>query len=141
MGGLHVCFNFLKAIGQHIGSAGLDYVWIESGVFAPNTTETVLEGKAYYRAVRGHMLAYKSLWHIRWRMFLEWSAKNQEKALEDLQNIVSPVFELIRMREKPARESFQTSVSNLESYIQNQNLTEFLNQFDAFMSTSKNYAF
>ena len=45
------------------------------------------------------------------------------------------------MREKPARESFQTSVSNLESYIQNQNLTDLLNQFDAFMSTSKNYAF
>ena len=38
MGGLHVCFNFLKAIGQHMESAGLDYVWIESGVFAPNTT-------------------------------------------------------------------------------------------------------
>ena len=87
------------------------------------------------------MLAYESLWRIRWRMFLRWSAKNQEKALEDLQNIVSPVVELFRMREKPARESFQTSVSNLESYIQNQNLTNLLNQFDAFMSSSKNYAF
>ena len=39
LGGLHVCFNFLKAIGQHEESAGLDYVWIESGVFVPNTTE------------------------------------------------------------------------------------------------------
>ena len=87
------------------------------------------------------MLAYKSLWRIRWRMFLEWSAKNQEKALEDLQNIVSPVVELFRMREKPARESFHTSVSNLESYIQSQHLTALLNTFDAFMSTSKKYAF
>ena len=83
------------------------------------------------------MLAYESLWRIRWRMFLEWSAKNQEKALEDLQNIVSPVVELFRMREKPARELFQTSVSNLEGYIQSQNLTDLLNKFDTFMSTSK----
>ena len=100
IGVLHVCFNFLKAIGQHIGSAGLDYVWKESGVFAHNTIETVLEGKAYYRAGRGHMLANESsLWRIPWRMLLEWSAKNQEKALEDLQNIVSPVVELFRIRE------------------------------------------
>ena len=69
---MHVCFNFLKAIGQHIGSADLDYVLIEYGFLTPNTTETVLEGKAFYRAVRGHMLAYESLWRIRWRKFLEW---------------------------------------------------------------------
>ena len=61
--------------------------------------------------------------------------------MEDLQNIVSPVVELFRMREKPARELFQTSVRILESYIQSQNITDPLNQFDAFMSTSKNYAF
>lgn len=46
MGGLHVSFNFLKAIGQHVENAGLDDIWIETGLFAPNTTETVLDGKA-----------------------------------------------------------------------------------------------
>ena len=64
IGGLHVCFSFLKAIGQHIGSSGLDYVRIEYGDIAPYTSETVLERKAYYRAVRGHMLAYQSLWRF-----------------------------------------------------------------------------
>ena len=141
MGGLHVCFNFLKAIGQHVESAGLDYVWIESGVFAPNTTETVLEGKAYYRAVRGHMLAYEALWRIRWRMFLDWLTTHQDKALGDLENIASPTVELFKLREKPARELFQTSVGNLEGYIPSQKLTDLLNEFDASMSTSKNYAF
>ena len=50
MGGLHVCFNFLNAVGQHVEFVGLDYIWFECGVFAPNTTErqTVLEGQACY---------------------------------------------------------------------------------------------
>ena len=141
MGGLHVCINFLKAIGQHIESAGLDYVWIESAVFAPNTTETVLEGKAYYRAVRGHMLAYESLWRIRWRMFRDWLAKYHEKALECLESVASPVVELFKSAEKPARESFQTTVGTLEGYIQSQNLAELLSEYDGSMFSSKNYTF
>ena len=72
MGGLHVCFNVLRAIGQHMDCAGLEDVWIEAGVFAPNTCETVLSGKAYYREVKGHTLAYESLWRIKWKLFKEW---------------------------------------------------------------------
>jgi len=56
MGVLHICFNFLKAMGQHMESAGLDDLWTEARVFATNTTDTMLDGKAYYRAVRGHLL-------------------------------------------------------------------------------------
>ena len=52
------CFNFLKATGQHVESACLDYVWIEVGVLAPNTIETGLEGNAYYRPLMG---AYASI--------------------------------------------------------------------------------
>ena len=88
------------------------------------------------------MLAYESLWSIYAGVcYLNGQLIITKKALEDLENIVSPVVEHFRLREKPARESFQTSVSNLESYIQSQNLTDLLNQFDPFMSTSKNYAF
>ena len=29
MGGLHILFNFVKAIGQHMKNAGLDDVWVE----------------------------------------------------------------------------------------------------------------
>ena len=44
MGHLHILFNFLKAIGQHMENKGLADVWIESGVFAQNTTAAMLEG-------------------------------------------------------------------------------------------------
>ena len=42
MGGLHILFNFMKAIGQHIENAGLDDVWVESGAFAQNTTSAII---------------------------------------------------------------------------------------------------
>ena len=29
MGGLHICFNFVKCIGQHMENTGLDDVWTE----------------------------------------------------------------------------------------------------------------
>ena len=141
MGGLHVCFNFLKAIGQHVESAGLDYVWIESGVFAPNTTETVLEGKAYYRAVRGHILAYEALSRIRWRMFLEWLAKKDDRTLDDLDNVVGEVAEKFQSKEKPEKELFQISIRDLERYVQEKSLSVLLKTFDESMSVSKNYAF
>jgi len=47
LGGLHICFNFLKAIGQHMDCAGLDDLWIETGVYAANTTSSMMDGKAY----------------------------------------------------------------------------------------------
>ena len=34
MGHLHILFNFLKAIGQHMENSGLADVWVESGVYA-----------------------------------------------------------------------------------------------------------
>ena len=56
MGDLHICFNFFKSIGQHMDSAELDDLWPEADVYAVNTTQTMMNGKAYYGAVRGHPL-------------------------------------------------------------------------------------
>lgn len=43
MGGLHICFNFLRDIAQHMESAGLDYLWTEAGVHA-DISEPMLLG-------------------------------------------------------------------------------------------------
>jgi len=50
-------------------SAGLDELWTEAGIYAANTTQTMLDDKAYYRAVRGHQLNYEVLWHLKWPLF------------------------------------------------------------------------
>ena len=49
MGGLHILFNFMKAIGQYMymGNAGLDDVWVESGPFAQNSTSAMMDGIAH----------------------------------------------------------------------------------------------
>ena len=57
MGGLHILFNFMKVIGQHMENAGLDDVWVEFGAFSQNYTSAMMEGKAYIRAIRGHVIA------------------------------------------------------------------------------------
>ena len=69
MGGLRIRYNFFKSISQYMDNAGLDDLWTETGVYAVNTTQTMLEVKAYLRAVRGHQLTYEALWHLKWPMF------------------------------------------------------------------------
>ena len=41
-------------------SAGHDDLWTEAGIYAANTTQTMLDGKAYYRVRRGHQLTYEA---------------------------------------------------------------------------------
>jgi hypothetical protein len=60
MGDLHVLFNFLKAIGQHMENAGIADIWVESGLFAENSPDAMMTGKSYYRAVRAHTWTYKA---------------------------------------------------------------------------------
>ena len=56
LGDLHILFNFLKAIGQHVECAGLDDIWVDVGLFAQNSTPEMMDGKAYYRGVDTHWL-------------------------------------------------------------------------------------
>ena len=138
MGGLHICFHFLHAIGQHMEYSGLEDVWVETGVFGQNTASKVLEGKAYYRAVRGHLLTYEALWHLRLQYFREWLAERQmdnpniELQIEDLVSSVSL---------KASREDIADKVSVLAATVQDQRLTELLEEFDKEMSTEKNFAY
>jgi len=49
----------------------LEDVWVETGVFGQNTASKVLESKAYYLAVLGHLLTYEALWRLM-QYFREW---------------------------------------------------------------------
>jgi len=67
---LHICFTFLNCTVLHMDSARPDAIETEAGVYATNTTvyaaNTMLDGKAYHRAVRRHLFTYKALWHLKW---------------------------------------------------------------------------
>ena len=45
----------------------------------------MLDGKAYYRAVRGHMLAYNALFRILWKNVLAWLHSNNRKLHLDME--------------------------------------------------------
>ena len=92
IGGLHILFNFMKANGQHMENAGPDDVWVESGAFAHNSTSAMMEGKAYYLAVRGHVLAHDALFRIKWKIFESWARK--KSSLQDLDDEVKLLHDL-----------------------------------------------
>ena len=54
LGGLHIFWNLLKVIGQHIQDAGLNVIWIESDLLGGTTTEHVMAGKDYAKAKGTH---------------------------------------------------------------------------------------
>lgn len=139
MGGLHICFHFLKAIGQHMESAGLDDLWAESGVYAPNTTETMLEGKAYYRAVRGHLLTYEALWHIKWLMFESWLEKIGRKDEADVKVAVGKVVQHFQEREKAQAEVLCTAVEGLINTLQTGAVQGLLESFEKEHSSNPNF--
>ena len=66
LGNLHILFNFLKAIGQHFESSGLVDIWVEADLFAQNSTDAMVSGKAYYWAVQGLIWTYEAFKRIWW---------------------------------------------------------------------------
>jgi hypothetical protein len=61
LGGLHISMCFLKTIGDHMKGSGLVDSWIESGLLGPNAAETVMNGKAYKRAMSAHKITLQAL--------------------------------------------------------------------------------
>ena len=74
-------------------SAGLDDVWVESGEFAQNSTSAMMEDKSYYRAVRGHVMAYGALCRIKWILFQSWA--RERSSLQDLDDEIKQLHDLV----------------------------------------------
>ena len=60
-------------------NTGLVDIWVESGAFAEGSTDAMMEGKAYCRAVRGRTLTYEVLWQIYWTLFSSWLYETGKK--------------------------------------------------------------
>jgi len=64
LGSLHISMCFQKAIRNHMKGSGLVEAWVASGLLGPNTTEHVMNGKAYKRAMHAHKITLQSLWQL-----------------------------------------------------------------------------
>ena len=64
LGGLHISMNSLKVIGQHMKCSGLVEVWVESGIFGPDSADNVMTGKSYSRGMIVQKLTFLAMWKM-----------------------------------------------------------------------------
>lgn len=62
MGTFHVLLMFLGVIGARFKDAGMKDVYIQSGIVAEGSIDSVLRGKQYNRAIRAHKIFFEALW-------------------------------------------------------------------------------
>jgi len=141
LGGLHISFNFLKAIGQHLECAGLDDLWIEAGVYAANTTVSMLDGKAYYRAVRGHQLTYEALWHVKWKMFESWLVETGHKWDGNIMERAASVVGIFSMKDRSGKDEVSKVVGDLRDAMKDEDICHLLKEFDIKYNENPNFKF
>ena len=136
MGHLHILFNFLRAIGQHMENTGLVDIWVESGAFAEGSTDAMMESKAYYRAVRGHTLTYEALWQIYWTLFSSWL--NETGKNPSLSTKVVGVIEEFSTRTQD-NDDVQRLVSEVMEVLDEENIIKMTEEFDKEFADIPNF--
>ena len=81
-------------IGKLLGDAGLRDLAVESGVIAKGSTNKVLDGKQYNRAVRLHKLTYETLIRLAWSDFEEWLEANHAEALPKYNDSIRVMYKV-----------------------------------------------
>ena len=64
MGELHIVFAFLKCIGKSIDNSGLDEIFVESGIYGPQTLEQIKGGKHLKRSFEAYLALYIALYEL-----------------------------------------------------------------------------
>ena len=62
LGGFHLLMSFLGCIGHIMAGAGLEDIFLLN--YGPNTVQHMMSGKAFDRAVRGHLLLERALMQL-----------------------------------------------------------------------------
>ncbi len=90
LGGFHTALAFIATIGKVYDGSGLQDLWIESNVYAGNTTVSLIKGKSYNRCVRAHKLTMEAMERLQWAAFATWvsqsgqTLENEEALFETL---------------------------------------------------------
>jgi hypothetical protein len=138
MGHLHILFNYLKAMGQHMDSTGLTDIWVESGSFAEGSTTAMMEGKAYYRAVRAHTLTYEALWQIYWRLFSSWLENTGQDA--NLTTKVIGIVEAFDSDKLGMDHEVKMNVTEVMEALEDKNILSRMDEFDKMFEDNPNFA-
>ncbi|CAL1293796.1 unnamed protein product [Larinioides sclopetarius] len=75
LGEFHTLMSFLAIIGKRFRDAGLEDIFIESGLVAQNSLNGVMNGNHYNRSIRAHKIMAEALETLRWQSFIEQTDK------------------------------------------------------------------
>lgn len=87
-GGMHLLMSLFAGIGKLYGDAGLKNLLHESGVFAPETTNRMMLGKDFDRALYGLTLVYEVLSSRYLKHFLTWCLENGKQVPPEISNLL-----------------------------------------------------
>ena len=100
----------------------------------------MLDGKAYYHAVRGHQLTYEALWQIRWPLFESWLAENEHQNCVEVKELAQNVSKLFKERRGDNfRVDLQTAVNQLTDVLSSEKIQDFMEKFEKAHSSNPNF--
>lgn len=79
LGGMHLTMAFIASIGYIFADGGLISMFVETDVFAENSCRQMLDGKQYYRAIRGLTLAADAMSRLFYKSLSKWYETNKGK--------------------------------------------------------------
>ena len=84
LGELHILMAHLRGIGTYINSSGIDSIWIESGVYGPTTTRSILACTHLKRAFQAHEDTICALYQL----FMQEFYKEHPEEEQEFRNII-----------------------------------------------------
>lgn len=121
IGGFHLLMSFLKAIGYIMAGSGLKELF--NAIYALLSTEKILTGHAYSRAVRAHILAHATLATIIFET-MDLTSDLQEKLTEFINDADRSV--ILSAHEKECVEELKTKFSAQLQALANRGATSKL---------------
>ena len=111
LGGLHTTLSFLGSIGKFMAGSGIEELLAE--VYAENSVEHMLSGKAVSRSLRGHVLVESSLKDLLFDLIAE-----------DFDIDVQPLKEFVEHMEK------EKDLSSIHSFLKSQVMVDKNSAFE-----------
>uniref|UniRef100_A0A6P7H5E5 Uncharacterized protein LOC114347235 n=1 Tax=Diabrotica virgifera virgifera TaxID=50390 RepID=A0A6P7H5E5_DIAVI len=108
LGGFHTLMSFIGAIGFKMEGSGLQEAFCE--LYAENSTEKILNGHSYARAIRGHILSHSALSQLLLSSFII-----QKKDVDMIEDILESEEEMTNYFQS---DNFQTLYSQFLEHVE-----------------------
>ncbi|XP_047124615.1 uncharacterized protein LOC124807117 isoform X1 [Hydra vulgaris] len=124
LGDFHMLMSYCSGISKIYADAGMQDIFIESGIVASGSINGVLLGKHYNRSVRCHKTLYEALQRLCFQSFLD-SLVNEENC--DIIEFLSA------MRECIVKENDDFYYHNYKDYIESQKFENLCQRYKDFV--------